>query len=78
MVDPGEVAEFTLNVANLDNALGANTKIKIEIIPTEGAVVPGIYDRSSRVEVSHGPSIELGRIRLAIARRSFNGYTYAL
>ena len=40
VVDPGEVAEFTLNVANLNNSLGANTKIKIEVIPTEGAVVP--------------------------------------
>ena len=40
VVDPGEVAEFTLNVANLDNPLGANSRVKIEVIPAEGAVVP--------------------------------------
>ena len=40
VVDPGEVTEFTLNVTNLDNPLGANTGVKIEVIPTDGAVVP--------------------------------------
>ena len=40
VVDPGEVAEFTLNVSNLSTPLAGNTKVRIEVIPTEGAVVP--------------------------------------
>ena len=40
VVDPGDVAEFTLNVSNLTNPLAGNTRVRIEVIPTEGAVVP--------------------------------------
>lgn len=40
VVDPGDIAEFTLNVTNLSSPLGANTKVRIEVIPAEGAVIP--------------------------------------
>ena len=39
-VDPGEVVEFTIDVSNLDNPLGANSQFNIEVIPAEGAVIP--------------------------------------
>lgn len=40
VVDPGEVAEITLNVTNLSTPLGANTNVAIEVMPAEGAVIP--------------------------------------
>ena len=39
-VDPGEIVEFTINVSNLPQPLGPNTRFNIEVIPSEGAVIP--------------------------------------
>ena len=39
-VDSGEVAEFTLDVSNLENPLGANSRVQLEILPVHSAVVP--------------------------------------
>ena len=39
-VDPGEVVEFTIDLTNLATSLTSNERFKIEVIPSQGAVVP--------------------------------------
>ena len=39
-VDPGEIVEFTIDLTNLATSLTSNERFKIEVIPSQGAVVP--------------------------------------
>ena len=55
-IDSGEIVEFTVDLKNLVTQLEKNTRFKIEVIPSKGAVVP--ITRTTPLEIKSVMSLD--------------------